>query len=93
MRLYQCSVIAALSSVALASFSCNPVKEGITWNLKELQGPYSVTTGEDSYPTVSYRITVYVMIITEGWVTDFLLCVIDNEYYLDNQSVRTYTEE
>jgi len=93
MRLYQCTVIAALSSVALASFPCKAVKDGITWDLKELQGPYSVTTIEDSPPTVSYRITVYVMIITEGWVADFLLCMIDNEYYLDNQPVRTYTEE
>ena len=93
MRLYQCTVIAALSSVALASFNCKAVADGITWDLKELQGPYSVTTGEDTPPTVSYRIAVYVMIITEGRMTDFLLCMIDNEYYLDNQPVRTYTEE
>ncbi|KAG0636004.1 autophagy-related protein 27 [Tuber brumale] len=53
MRLYQCSVIAALSSVALASFSCEAVADGIKWNLKELQGPYSVTTGEESPPTVT----------------------------------------
>ncbi|CUS08920.1 unnamed protein product [Tuber aestivum] len=53
MRLYQCCVIAALSSVALASFSCEAVADGIKWNLKDLQGPYSVTTGEESYPTVT----------------------------------------
>lgn len=92
MRLYQCSVIAALSSVALASFDCRAVVGPIKWDLKELQGPYSVSTVEDSPPTVSYRITVYVMILMEGWATDFLFCVIDNEYYLDNQPVRTYTE-
>lgn len=92
MRLYQCSVIAALSSVALATFDCRAVVDTINWDLKELQGPYSVAIVEHSPPTVSYRITVYVMILIEGWATDFL-CVIDNEYYLDNQPVRTYTEE
>lgn len=93
MRLYQCSVIAALSSVALASLSCQVVSGTVKWDLKELQGPYSVAIVEDSPPTVSYRITVNVMILIEGWATDFLLCVIDNEYYLDNQPVRTYTKE
>ncbi|PUU83648.1 autophagy-related protein 27 [Tuber borchii] len=53
MRLYQCSVIAALSSVALALFDCGPVVNGIKWDLKELQGPYSVSRIEDSPPTIT----------------------------------------
>jgi len=66
MRLYQCSVIAALSSVALAIFDCKAVRDGIKWDLKELQGPHSVIRGEDTPPTVSYRTTMYVVVITEG---------------------------
>ncbi|RPB06221.1 hypothetical protein L873DRAFT_1797187 [Choiromyces venosus 120613-1] len=53
MRLYLCSVIAALSPVALALFSCEAVTNGIKWNLKALVGPYSVVTGEESSPTVT----------------------------------------